>query len=119
MTSTKTSIPISTYIICPAIPSPTPAIIPAAAIHPTVGLAAAFVVVPTMNAPPVVVAVPNTAQLSLAIPKQACELKELQILVALATPKFCAVGATVTPAPLGATIVTPKVLPCKSFVQAA
>lgn len=119
MSSSKSSVPIHTYIICPAIPSPTPAITPAAAIQPIVGLAAAFVVPPTINDPPVVVAVPNWAQLSLAIPKQASELKELHMLVALATPKFWAVGATVTPAPFGATIVTPKVLPCKSFVQAA
>lgn len=45
-------------------PNPTPATTPAAAIHPTVGLAAGFEV-PTTNVPPVVVAVPNTPQLAL------------------------------------------------------
>jgi hypothetical protein len=55
--------PQISYIICPAIPSPTPAIIPAAAI--IVGLGAAFVVAPTIKVPPVVVSVPNWAQFEL------------------------------------------------------
>jgi len=105
----------SPHTNCPAIPNPTPAAIPAAAIQPTVCLAPEFEA-PTTN---VEVAVPKIAQLALWISKQASELKELQTLAALAAPKFCAVGATVIPAPAGATIVTPNESPCKLFVQAA
>ncbi|EHL00695.1 hypothetical protein M7I_3325 [Glarea lozoyensis 74030] len=45
-------------------------------------------------------------------------LKLEQIDVAAAGPRFCAVGATVTP-PCGATTVTPKAPPWRFAVQAA
>jgi len=109
--------------ICPAIPNPIPATRPAAAIHPTVCLAlpAPFPAVPLITKLPPC-PLPNCAQLELWILKHASLLSELQILVALALPKLCTLGLTVTPAPDGAMIVTAKLEPlppCRSAVQAA